>query len=397
MPPLTDEQLWDYALGLRSDGGSRPVAMCQLASGELYFSRYEKVGKEPYDAGSTLIQGLLTTLQPKDLNGAVIATTYEPDTMLEGMLAMLTRGATRIAPCPATRTIHWGNVDAAKKQAKPSFKGEVKFDPGRDELKRFVCPVVPSPGLDLASEDNTPHMGYHTVHRVYLMAAYALLRLHDVSAPDGKYVAAILVDKEGRILGWGLNTNKTNKTLHAEVNMLQSYYKYAQQPARRSGIPEGARIYSTLQCCKMCSGMIVATAQKPDTIRVYYGMTDPTASDETALTKRKLDKQLSGKKGEAIRGIKVGATDDLSASIDADYTVKKNTWINGKRQAGDAASFGSTAPYQDVATAVKTKYERHYGKDAKSVKNPNVSKALEQVRSFLNHLSLVHLGESFFT
>jgi tRNA(Arg) A34 adenosine deaminase TadA len=384
---LSDEELWDYALGLRSDH-NKPVAICQLASGDLYYSRHEKVGKEPYDAGSILIQGLLVNKQPADLNNAVVVTTYEPDTMLEGMLAMLTRGATRIAPCPSTRNINWNNVKAAKQKAKGQFKGEVNFEQERDQLKRFICPEPLSPQLDLTSTDNTPHVGYHTVHRIYLMAAYSLLRLHDVTTPDGKYVAAILAGKDGKILAWGLNTNKGNKSLHAEVNMLQSFHKYRQKPLGRSGLPEGCRIYSTLQCCKMCSGMIVASTRKPDLIRVYYGMTDPTASDETALTKLNLDQQLTGKKGEPIRGIKLGTTDDLASSLDLDYKTKKDA-----RQAGDAASFGKKAPYQDVTSEIQRKYKQHFGPDAKTVKNPNVSKALDHVRAFLNHLNLIYTDD----
>jgi tRNA(Arg) A34 adenosine deaminase TadA len=384
---LSDEELWDYALGLKSDN-SKPVAMCQLASGDLYYSSHDRVGKEPYDAGSILIQGLLADKQPKDLNNAVVVTTYEPDTMLEGMLAMLTRGATRIAPCPSTRTINFNNVKAAKQKAKSQFNGQVKFDWNRDQLKRFVCPEPLSPQLDLTSTDNTPHVGYHTVHRIYLMAAYSLLRLHDVTTPDGKYVAAILVGKEGKILAWGLNTNASNKSLHAEVNMLQSFHKYKQQPLGRSGLPEGCRIYSTLQCCKMCSGMVVASMRKADSIRVYYGMSDPTASDETALTKLKLDQQLTGKKGESIRGIKFGTTDDLASTLDLDYKTKK-----ASRQAGDAASFGKTAPYEDVTSEIQRKYQQHFSPDGKTVKNPNVSKALDQVRSFLNHLNLIYTDD----
>ncbi|MBI3556237.1 MAG: Bd3614 family nucleic acid deaminase [Deltaproteobacteria bacterium] len=78
-------------------------------------------------------------------------------------------------------------------------------------------------------------------------------------------IAALLVAATGEILSWGLNTNARNKTLHAEVNMVQAY---CQRTGR--GLPRGARIYSTLKPCRMCAGMIWHCAEDLTSLKVYY-------------------------------------------------------------------------------------------------------------------------------
>lgn len=219
------------------------------------------------------------------------------------------------------------------------------------------------------------------------MAAYALLHQHDSKEPDGKYVATLLVDKTGKILAWGLNTNSGNRTLHAEVNMLQSWYRTNKSSAA-NGLPESCRIYTTLQCCAMCAGMIVATARKPDTIHVYYGMTDPSQKRATtALTRRNLDSLLSSSTDASVKAIKSAGATDLGTALDTDYRTAKM----------DAASYGRYLPFGNVTKSLKEKYERNTSGGALSkskggakVVNPNVVKALEQVRMFLNHVGALH-------
>jgi len=83
-------------------------------------------------------------------------------------------------------------------------------------------------------------------------------------------IAALLVSAEARILAWAVNSSARNKTLHAEVNLVQSY-------CRRTGapLPAGARIYTTLKSCKMCAGMIWSAARDPLSLRVFFGKDDP--------------------------------------------------------------------------------------------------------------------------
>lgn len=83
-------------------------------------------------------------------------------------------------------------------------------------------------------------------------------------------VAALLVSKSGKILSWALNTNSLNRTLHAELNLIQDYYAQTNSP-----IPAGSKIFVTLKPCKMCAGVIWTCSEDPLSIQVYYSQFDP--------------------------------------------------------------------------------------------------------------------------
>ncbi len=85
--------------------------------------------------------------------------------------------------------------------------------------------------------------------------------LHD----QDRSIAAVLVSPQGEILSYGLNSNSKNKTLHAEVNLVQRYYR---ETGER--LPEGATIFSTHKPCKMCAGMIYHWSETPLGPHVYY-------------------------------------------------------------------------------------------------------------------------------
>ncbi len=108
--------------------------------------------------------------------------------------------------------------------------------------------------------------------------------LHDYD----RSIAAILVDKDGQVLSYGLNSNSKNKTLHAEVNLLQRLYKNG---GRR--IPAGAVLYSTHKPCKMCAGMIHDWCDDLNHVQVFYGIEETGAlSRQTVLDRLALNKQL---------------------------------------------------------------------------------------------------------
>jgi tRNA(Arg) A34 adenosine deaminase TadA len=102
------------------------------------------------------------------------------------------------------------------------------------------------------------------------------------SLNEERPIAALLVSSAGEILSWAVNTGRINRTLHAEVILIHSYYARTGR-----GLPEGAKIYTTLQCCKMCAAMIVTASENPASIRVYYGEADPgPTTRETALNRK---------------------------------------------------------------------------------------------------------------
>lgn len=70
--------------------------------------------------------------------------------------------------------------------------------------------------------------------------------LHDY---DREIVALLIQD--GEILDVAFNSNSKNKTLHAEINLLQKYYR-----KRGHKVRPGTQLISTHKPCKMCAGMI---------------------------------------------------------------------------------------------------------------------------------------------
>ncbi|MEO7164041.1 MAG: Bd3614 family nucleic acid deaminase [Bdellovibrionia bacterium] len=83
-------------------------------------------------------------------------------------------------------------------------------------------------------------------------------------------IAALLVSETHQVLAWGTNSNSKNKTLHAEINLVQSF-----QSKMGGKLPRGSRIYTTLKPCKMCAGMIWTAAEDIRSITVYFLEDDP--------------------------------------------------------------------------------------------------------------------------
>ncbi|WP_415064320.1 Bd3614 family nucleic acid deaminase [Bdellovibrio sp.] len=115
--------------------------------------------------------------------------------------------------------------------------------------------------------------------------------LHDYD----RDIAALLVDAQGEVLSFGLNSNSKNKTLHAEVNLLQRLFR-----ERHQKIPEGATLYSTHKPCKMCAGMIYHWSQNPASLQVFYGVEEKGAlSRQTVLDRLGLNKWLPPEQKES--------------------------------------------------------------------------------------------------
>ncbi|WP_413289144.1 Bd3614 family nucleic acid deaminase [Bdellovibrio sp. HCB337] len=97
--------------------------------------------------------------------------------------------------------------------------------------------------------------------------------LHDFD----RDIACLLVDESGQVLSYGLNSNSKNKTLHAEVNMIQRYFREQQRK-----LPVSAQLYTTRKPCKMCAAMLLDWCEDPKSLRIYYAE-DDKSSQNTAL------------------------------------------------------------------------------------------------------------------
>ena len=96
-----------------------------------------------------------------------------------------------------------------------------------------------------------------------MMAAYALLAAPTIARSYN--VAAILVSPRGEILSYGVNLSYVNFTRHAEVNALQGCLRNGR------AIPAQSTLYTTLQPCQICAGMIEVSMHQG---RVIYSVGD---------------------------------------------------------------------------------------------------------------------------
>jgi len=400
------------------------VVKASGAPSVLHFTRAGALPPEahaPYDFVTVLLQAVAAGRGKSNYQRQVV-TTREPSVMGRGMEAIVvahglgilnasTDDANDTDDAPQDEIATWYRANLAA-----GTLIEVPPDAvTRRDLARFAVPHVPPPvavnllrdaaPLDLTRDDGDAESGYQKVHRVYMLAAFALLKLHgEADTADGKFVAALLVAREGRILSWGLNTNKANATHHAEVNMLQAYYARQKAIGEPTGVPAQARIYTTLQCCKMCAGMIHHCAMEPGGLRVYFGVPDPGQDDNksalqgAAPLERRLITGAGGPAGvEFVWSTHRHASDGLGS----DYSTRLERRMAA--EPGDAASKGAGiarameqfSAHEELARKYH-KYHRasnapvspHFAKRETPVRNPRTRDAVRYAVSFLAALGL---------
>lgn len=92
--------------------------------------------------------------------------------------------------------------------------------------------------------------------------------------PGGHNVGAILVDPQNRIVGWGLNIISENGIYHAETAMILSYLRRHNV----AKLPQNCRLYTTLEPCHMCAGIINDVA---DNLKVYIAQKDVSINNNS--------------------------------------------------------------------------------------------------------------------
>ncbi len=156
----------------------------------------------------------------------------------------------------------WGMVKLAAKRMKCGVS-ESALAPGRELIE--LGPVALAPGI--CGEAIARIAGESPMALARRLAAS--IRLKGSRWASDRPIAAVLESAEGAILGWAVNSSASNKTLHAEVNLIQSYCR------KHGKLPRGSRIHVTLKSCKMCAGMIWSAAEDPLSIRVFFDQDDP--------------------------------------------------------------------------------------------------------------------------
>lgn len=220
----------------------------------------------------------------------------------------------------------------------------------------------------------------HTLDRIYMMVAFSLVtnrfvRTYKKAELQGANIGAVLVSRTGSILAWSLNTKEFNSTMHAEVNLLQSYYLLTAEADLR-----GTRLYTTLKPCRMCAGMIAYYGRGE--IEVFYGQND--AGEDAQGTALDGSHRLHALDGSApdFKGVKAlqpsTATGSLAGLLEAE---RERT----KAQGTIATTLGLRGSEVLMRSAVRTmgaklaKYQTPHAVDL----NDNVARVLRHVEPFL--------------
>lgn len=212
----------------------------------IYYSGFprEKPQGCPSSAVVKLLQGIFD--QKWDLSFFIlrnrIYTSYQPSKMDEGMVRLVAKRCSASSPIegqiPEMKWVQIGEIDSL------FYENTVALV--RAQLDQdFV--IDPTEALTLL-EGQIPRGGV----------------LHD----SPREIAAILTDSQGRVLEYACHSGWLNKTLHAEVLVLQRYFKRTGQ-----GLPKGAQLFTSLKPCRMCSEMLAEMAGEEFVVR--YKRNDP--------------------------------------------------------------------------------------------------------------------------
>lgn len=257
----------------------------------------------------------------------------------------------------------------------------------------YKLPKLPAPGVDMTRENKSStdasginqHDGFHTIHRLYMAAAFALLNKTYTGGRSA--VLALIVSKDGEIISWG-RKDPDQSTLHGEVIAIERYGKR---------LPKDCRIYSTLKPCKMCSALV--WHMSGGDCKVFHGQHDPgQAAHNTALYYYDMGRKLGG--SDAVKGITVwnkstakGGVQQLTkvpgthlgqrldegfAQQSRQYDNSVINWLASENYAGNQMKKADTFLERKIK-----KYET-FAQDSTGL-NPNVQKAVDYLGKFLKN------------
>jgi pyrimidine deaminase RibD-like protein len=124
-------------------------------------------------------------------------------------------------------------------------------------------------------------------HTFFVSLTQAMVGVTDRSGESrdlcrsGLNVGSLLVSPDGEVLAWAVNTNANHMFLHGEVNLIHAFELNNETQSR---IPPNCTIYTSLEPCEMCSGMIFEAAKADHSVKVVEAMYDTQLASKTHLT-----------------------------------------------------------------------------------------------------------------
>jgi tRNA(Arg) A34 adenosine deaminase TadA len=220
-----------------------------------------------------------------------------------------------------------------------------------------------------------------------------------VKTAEGQRIGSLLADDEGNIVGWGFNTNKENSTRHGEVNLIAQYME------TEPHLPAGGTIYTTLEPCEMCSGMIVRAVKHGDAFRVIYGQADANVT-RTALQNPPTGRAITMTATQAnmVDRSKSVATPAGFASSIAQHqkdvkTIATTAFLKRKDTYEQYMAMGRPAWWMYLWDSMVGQLERQKGPEGLKLTDPAVMRmnadltvTYELVEKFMNTVQTTALG-----
>jgi hypothetical protein len=197
-------------------------------NGVIYWSRYQRRRFEPRSAVSLLVEGVWENFPGSAhfMLRSRIFTTSEPTELCRGVVIVCAKRMSRVAKIPA-------------------------------EVEERMLSGTGAVALSIPRPDSPVHDTSHVVGASL------------VKAERNRSIECWLVGADGRLLCWALNTSGRNRTRHAEMNLLRSWWLRESRP-----LPRGSRVVTTLEPCPMCAGALWECAESHDSFEVLYQHAD---------------------------------------------------------------------------------------------------------------------------
>jgi len=223
------------------------MALAALAwEGHVFFAEREPAPHEPFSSITDLIQGLWAKdpkMARKILRGRILSSDLKPREM--------DRGFIQVAAKRASFGLTQSDIEHALQTPR----------------SQWVQLAAPPPSIGIQTRLDSSHSPMHGLQKLLNQEA----RLE--SKPrfeQNRRVAAAFISAQGEVLGATMNTNAQDRTRHAEVNLIQSWWLRERKP-----LPKGAKLYVTLRCCRMCAARIWDACEDPWSLQVFWHEDDP--------------------------------------------------------------------------------------------------------------------------
>jgi len=211
--------------------------------------------------------------------------------------------------------------------------------------------VFTSKPCDSGSPAYNPTAQQVELDNIYTLLAYAVVyknwQAQGTTNPRGYNIGSVLVDPQNNVVCWAVNSVDvtSNGTQHGEVRLMTNY-----QSNTKTFNLKGYAVYTSLEPCAMCSGMMTMQAL----YKTIFGQRDPDFGD--AIQRLELNSKASGGYCPYPRGvISVESQTPTAAAIDQAYCQYYNStstpsltqWLTTpEAQALYAAANNQLAQYQ---------------------------------------------------